>query len=259
MLPQFAAMLRIFSAAFWAFVALTLPVFFAGALAVFLATAAFDRRRVALHLYSCFWACFYLYVNPLWRSRVEGRQKLPWRGAAVLVANHLSIIDILVLFGLYRPFKWVSKSEVFRVPFLGWNMRLNDYVPVTRGERQSVLRMMEHCRLHLARGSPVLIFPEGTRSKTGALQDFKDGAFRLSFDTGAKVIPIAVSGTSDSLPKHGLVLRQSMSARVQVLEPLDPRRFDSADALRDAAHDAIAAALGPPPPGLSGERSAAER
>jgi 1-acyl-sn-glycerol-3-phosphate acyltransferase len=242
-------MLRIFSVAFWAFVALTLPVFFVGALAVFLATAAFDSRRVALHLYSCFWACFYLYANPLWRTRVDGRQKLPWRGAAVLVANHLSLIDILVLFGLYRPFKWVSKAEVFRVPLLGWNMRLNDYVPITRGSRESVRRMMEHCRRHLARGSPILLFPEGTRSKTGELQSFKDGAFRLSFDTGAPVIPIAVRGTGDSLPKHGVVLRQPMDARVQVLEPLDPRQFGSADALRDAAHEAIAAALGSRPSG----------
>jgi 1-acyl-sn-glycerol-3-phosphate acyltransferase len=182
-------------------------------------------------------------MNPLWRARIEGRERLPWRGPAVLVANHLSMLDILVLYGLFRPFKWVSKAELFRVPVVGWNMWLNDYVPLRRGDRESVRKMMEHCRRHLEAGSPVLLFPEGTRSETGALQPFKDGAFRLAVAAGVPVIPLAVTGTGDALPKRGLVLRRRMDARVQVLEPLDARAFASSDALRDAARAAIAAAL----------------
>ncbi len=236
--------LPIFSALFWAFLALTLPFFFVGALAVFLVTAAFDRRRVALHLYSCFWAQFYIFANPLWRVRVEGRSKLPWEGPAVLVANHLSLIDIIVLYGLYSPFKWVSKAEVFRVPFIGWNMRLNDYVPLRRGDRESVREMAEHCQRHLARGAPVLIFPEGTRSRDGSLQPFKDGAFRLAMEARCPVIPIAVRGTGDSLPKHGLALRKPMRAVVQVLDPIDPAAYEDVAALREATRDAIAGALG---------------
>jgi 1-acyl-sn-glycerol-3-phosphate acyltransferase len=237
------AVLTAFSVLYWAFVIATMPVLFAGALAVFLATVLFDPRRVALHLYSCAWATFYVVMNPLWRLRVEGREKLPWRGPAVLVANHLSLLDILVLYALFRPFKWVSKAELFRLPFIGWNMRMNDYVPLWRGDRESVRRMLERCRGHLARGAPVLLFPEGTRARDGRLQAFKDGAFRLALEAGCPVFPVVVVGTAESLPKTGIVLRRPMRARVQVLDPVSPADHPSVDALRAAVRDAIVAAL----------------
>ncbi len=248
---QNVPVLPVFSVVYTLFLALTMPVFYLGALLVFLVTVPFDRRRVAVHLYSCFWGSFYIYANPLWRERVEGREKLPWHGPAVIVSNHLSLIDIFVLYGLYRPFKWVSKAVVFKVPFIGWNMVLNDYVRLIRGDRESIRDMMEHCRAHLARGSPVLIFPEGTRSRDGRLQPFKDGAFRLAFETGAPLIPIAIRGTHETLPKHGLVLRQRMRALVKVLDPLDPAAYPDHDALRDATRAAIARELGEDEPAAS--------
>src|SRR5689334_21481662 len=168
--------IQAFSIVYWAFLALTMPLFFLVALVLFVVTSPFDRGRVALHMWSCFWASFYIYANPLWRVRITGREKLPWRGPAVIVANHLSLVDILVLYGLYRPFKWVSKAEIFKVPFVGWNMVLNDYVRLLRGDRDSIRAMMKASIAHLRRGSPLLIFPEGTRSKTGELQAFRDGA-----------------------------------------------------------------------------------
>lgn len=236
-------MLGVFSVAYWAFIAITCPVFFLGAIVVRLVTLPFDRRRVALHLYSSAWAVFYVKVNPLWRLHITGRDLLPERGPAVLVANHASLIDILVLFGLFKPFKWVSKQEIFRVPFIGWNMRLNDYVPLVRGSADSVRRMMAHCDRHLASGSPVMIFPEGRRTSDGTLQAFKNGAFDLAVRHGVPVYPIAVQGTRQALPRHGLVLRDHVNARVKVLPPLDPASFPSVEALRDAARQSIAAAL----------------
>jgi 1-acyl-sn-glycerol-3-phosphate acyltransferase len=236
--------LRLFSAVYWVFVCLTMPLFFLVALVLFVVTWPFDRRRVALHLWSCFWASFYIYANPLWRVRITGREKLPWRAPAVIVANHLSLVDILVLYGLYRPFKWVSKAEIFKVPFVGWNMVLNDYVRLLRGDRESIRAMMQHCREHLARGAPILIFPEGTRSATGELQAFRDGAFKLAFETGCPVIPVVVKGTYESVPKHGLVLRSRMRGEVTVLDAIDPKAFASAPALRDATRAVFERALG---------------
>jgi len=241
--------LRLFSYAYWVFVFLTMPILFAVALVVFVVTWPFDRRRVALQLWSCFWASFYIYANPLWRVRVTGRDKLPWRGAAVIVANHLSLIDILVLYGLYRTFKWVSKAEIFKVPVVGWNMVLNDYVRLLRGDRESIRAMMQHCREHLARGTPVLIFPEGTRSPTGELQAFRDGAFRLAVEAGCPIVPVVVRGTHESLPKHGLVLRSRMDGQVTVLDAIDPKAFPSAPALRDFTREVFVKALGGAPGG----------
>ncbi|GAB7044129.1 MULTISPECIES: lysophospholipid acyltransferase family protein [Catenuloplanes] len=236
-------MLRVLSYVYWAVIVLTCPVFFVGALLIWAVTLPFDRRKVALHLYSSAWAVFYVRLNPLWRLRTTGRELLPWKGAAVLVANHASLIDILVLFDLFRPFKWVSKAEIFKVPFVGWNMHLNGYVPLVRGSGESVRKMMARCGELLSRGIPVLLFPEGRRTDDGRLQKFKDGAFELAVRHGVPVHPIAVHGTGRALPKHGLVLRDHVDARVEVLPALHPSDFADARALRDAAQQTIEAAL----------------
>lgn len=236
-------MLRALSYAYWALIVVTCPFFFAGALVIWLVTLPFDRRKVLLHQYSCAWAVFFIVINPLWKVHVSGREHLGWRGPAVLVANHASLIDILVLFELYRPFKWVSKAENFKLPFIGWNMRLNGYVSLVRGDRESVVKMLEACSRLLRKGSPVLFFPEGTRSHDGALRPFKDGAFELAVEHGVPLIPIAVHGTAAALPKHGVVLQEHVDAWVQIMEPMDPADFGSVAELRDAARERIAQAL----------------
>jgi 1-acyl-sn-glycerol-3-phosphate acyltransferase len=234
-----------FSILYWLFAIATMPPLFVGACAILLVTFPFDRRRLVLHLYCCAWGTLYVVANPMWRIRVEGREKLPWRGPAVLVANHLSLLDINVLYSLFRPFKWVAKGELFRVPIVGWTMTINDYVRVWRGDPESVRKMLAHCRRHLDRGTPVLLFPEGTRSRDGRLQRFKDGAFVLAQEAGCPVYPIVVSGTFEALPKTGLVIRKGMRAHVRVLDPLSPKDYPTVAELRDAARSAIAAQLPP--------------
>jgi 1-acyl-sn-glycerol-3-phosphate acyltransferase len=231
----------VFSIVFWMFIAVSSVVMFSVGLCVFLITLPFDPNGRVQHLFSCFWAQIYFYLNPLWRLRVEHRDRLPWKGGAVLVANHQSLGDILVLFGLYRPFKWVSKASVFKVPFVGWNMSLNRYVRLVRGDRKSIMTMMAACRRWLERGVPVLMFPEGTRSPDGELLPFKDGAFRLAMDTGCPVVPIVVTGTARTLPKHGYVLDSRADCIVRVLPAVSPADCDSVAALRDHVRDLIRA------------------
>jgi 1-acyl-sn-glycerol-3-phosphate acyltransferase len=227
------------SVVFWTFFGLSLAPLFCVALVVWLVTLPFDPHGRVLHLYSCAWAQLYFWVNPAWRLRIEGRERLPC-GAAVLVSNHSSLGDILVLFGLFRPFKWVSKASVFHAPFLGWNMRLNRYVSLVRGNAESIKRMMAECEAWLARGVPMLLFPEGTRSPDGEVKAFKDGAFKLAVARNCPIIPIAVVGTEDVLPKHGLILRKRADCRVQVLEPVDPAPFQGDVArLRDHVRSLI--------------------
>ncbi|WP_375744438.1 1-acyl-sn-glycerol-3-phosphate acyltransferase [Corallococcus interemptor] len=226
------------SSALWAFLALSSAVLFLGALLLWALTRPFDANGRALHLYSCFWAQVYFYLNPWWHLRVEGREHLPWRGAAVLVSNHESLGDILVLFGLYRPFKWVSKAENFKLPLIGWNMRLNGYVPLIRGDHASVVRMMAGCERWLSRGVPILMFPEGTRARDGKMKAFKDGAFTLCVQQRCPLIPMVLSGTALTLPKHPLVFQKTVHARVRVLEPIDPADFaGDVHALRDHVRD----------------------
>ena len=114
-----------------------------------------DKRLVVLHQFTCFWASLYSWLNPVWRVQVEGREKIDPNAAYVMVANHLSLLDILVLFRLFTHYKWVSKVENFRIPFIGWNMRLNRYIELRRGDRASVVQMVRHCLTTLAEGSSI--------------------------------------------------------------------------------------------------------
>ena len=235
------AIRHLLSIFFWLFLALSSVVLFIGAVLLWLITLPFDRDGRVLHLYSCFWAQLYFYVNPLWRLRVDGRERLPWRGAAVLVANHESLGDILVLFGLYRPFKWVSKAENFKLPLIGWNMRLNRYVPLIRGDKVSIAKMMRGCEYWLSRGVPILMFPEGTRSLDGQVKPFKDGAFTLAMKMKCPIIPVVLTGTARTLPKHGWVMDTRSYCHVEVMPPVDPSAFPDVPTLREHVRDLIIA------------------
>jgi len=234
---------RVFSVFYWLLFALSQPVLFLGALVVFLVTFPFDRNRMVLHLYSCAWAQASFWMNPMWRMKVLGREKLPWRGPAVLVSNHESLVDIPVLYGLFRPYKWVSKESVFRYPFVGWNMYLNGYVGLKRGNAASVARMLATCERWLDRGVPVLIFPEGTRSPDGEVKAFKDGAFVLAARKDAPIYPIVLTGTARTLPKNGLIFQEVANCELRVLDPVKPADFDRDPAkLRDHVRGLIVAA-----------------
>lgn len=228
-----------FSIFYWGFFGLSLPVFFLGLVVLRVLTAPFDKRGSIAHRYTSLWGLFYIWVNPLWTLQVSGRELIPRKGGAVIVANHSSHLDILVLFGLLRPFKWVSKIENFKVPIIGWTMKINGYPGVKRGDRSSVIEMMGVCSEWLKLGVPILMFPEGTRSFDGKMRHFKDGAFQLAIEHGCPVIPVAIQGTAEALPKRGLILRPRMQAKVDVLEPLSPERFASVEALREATRAAL--------------------
>ena len=231
-----------FASLWWATFGTVCAVMFVGASVCFVLTVPFDRRRIVQHLYSCFWAQIMFYINPFWRLDIEGRDKLPWHGPAVLVSNHESLGDILVVFGLYRPFKWVSKAEVFKAPFLGWNMRYNGYVPLVRGDKQSIIDMTKHCHAWLEQGVPIMLFPEGTRSPDAEVKAFKDGAFRMAIEAGCPLYPIVLTGTADTLPKHGLLVSPVAHCRVRVLDPIDPGHFaGDVPAFRDHVRELIIA------------------
>jgi 1-acyl-sn-glycerol-3-phosphate acyltransferase len=210
---------------FWGFVVASSLVLFPFALLIWAVTLPFDRRKVLLHRFTSFWASLYTWCNPAWPVTVRGREHFDDRVATVLVANHLSLLDILVLFRLFKHFKWVSKIENFRVPCIGWNMSLNGYVKLKRGDRASVLQMFRDCERTLSEGSSIMVFPEGTRSPTGRMRSFKPGAFEIALRTRSPIVPIALLGTSDALPKRGFVLQGRHPIEVNVLEPLPYASF----------------------------------
>jgi len=217
----------VLSLGFWIFLAVSSLLLFPIAVLVWAVTAPFDRRLVALHRFTCFWASLYTWLNPAWAVQVIGREKIRPDVAYVMVANHQSLLDILVLFRLFRHFKWVSKIENFRIPFIGWNMSLNRYIKLRRGDRDSVASMMRACERALAGGNSIMMFPEGTRSTDGRLRAFKPGAFALAQRMRVPLLPIVLEGTGNALPKRGFVLQGRHEIRIRVLDEISHETFAS--------------------------------
>ncbi len=218
-------MSRIIAIAWFLFVIITSLVIFPLAVLIWLATILFDRRLKALHLLTCFWASLYTWVMPSWPISVSGKEKIRRDEAYVIVSNHQSQLDILAFFRLFIHFKWVSKIEIFRVPVIGWNMRLNRYIKLKRGDRESIKSMMADSERTLAEGSSVFIFPEGTRSHDGMLKKFKMGAFELAKKMKVPILPIVINGTRDALPKHSINYHGSHPIRIRILDELQYREF----------------------------------
>lgn len=185
-----------------------------------------DPNRRPVHRFSCWWGYHYIAVNPFWTCKFEGRENLPQDSACVLVANHQSFWDIMVLYGLNYPYKWVSKESIFKVPFIGWNMMLNQYVKIARGDLKSIKEMMTCCKNWLKQGASIMIFPEGTRSADGRLLEFRDGPFKMASDCKLPVVPIVVEGTHLMFPKGSLEVNFRANVRVRILPPVYPENFD---------------------------------
>ena len=108
----------------------------------------------------------------------------------------------MMAFSVDLHFKWISKQSNFYVPCMGWFMFHAGYIPLKRGNKESVVRCMQRALEYLDMGVSVLFFPEGTRSHDGTIQAFKAGAFKLAIDAGVDILPMAITGTYDSIPKN---------------------------------------------------------
>jgi 1-acyl-sn-glycerol-3-phosphate acyltransferase len=184
-------------------------------------------------------------INPFWEfDAIDPVHPDPAR-PHLFVSNHRSVADVFLLCLLPWEMKFLSKRSVFRIPLLGWQMRLAGDVAVERGDKDSARRALEQLRRRLLEGSSVIVFPEGTRRSDGAVAPFRDGAFRLAIESGVDVVPLAVRGTERALPVHSLVFRRT-AASVTVLPPLATAGLAPGDApgLAESARLRIAEALG---------------
>ncbi|HEX8693572.1 MAG TPA: lysophospholipid acyltransferase family protein [Longimicrobium sp.] len=210
---------------------------------VWLCTAPFDPGRYTVGRWFRRAAVVATKLNPLWQFRVTGVRIADPRRPYVAVANHESFADIFLLSHLPWEMKWLSKEAIFRIPFMGWMMRMAGDVAVARQDVRSRLQAMEECRDRLAKGVSVMIMPEGTRSATGELQHFHDGAFRLAVETGCPVLPIVVAGTRDAIAKGSWLVNRARAV-ARVLPPVETRglTLDDVPALREKVRAMIAEA-----------------
>ena len=208
------------------------------------ATRRSDPDRVRIGRFFRNSAVFTGLFNAFWKFRVVDRVHPDARRPYVFVANHRSNADAFLIARLPWEMKLLAKQAVMKIPLLGWQMRQAGDVPVLRGDKESRHKAMEELRRRLEKKVSVFLFPEGTRSEDGSLGAFREGAFRLAIEAGVDVVPLAIRGTEQCLPKHSLIL-QPAAATITVLEPVSTAGMSSEDAprLADTVREKIQRAL----------------
>ena len=178
----------------------------------------FDKRRRVVHELSR-WLCFsWWYVPFTWRRRLEGLENVDKKKPYVIVINHNSMVDIISLYFVRLNFRWVSKQEVFRIPFIGQMLWMHGDIAIQRGRAtESMKKVLNDGKMWLGRGVSVAIFPEGTRSKNGEIQRFKGGAFVLAKEAGVDILPVVMDGTTNILRPKSIFFNWKHLLTIKVL------------------------------------------
>jgi 1-acyl-sn-glycerol-3-phosphate acyltransferase len=203
-------------------------------------------RSDYLHSYARFWAKISLRLAGV-RLSVKGIENIPTDRPIIYMPNHQSNFDILALFaGLPGQFRWLAKEELFHIPLLGMAMRRTGYIPVNRSDRRKAIQGMAEAVRRITEGTSVIIFPEGTRSPDGTLLPFKKGGFIMALQSQVPVVPVAIRGSRDIMPKHSLLIQGGGDIRVDILPALETknRPVSDRDALMEEVRRPLEAALG---------------
>jgi 1-acyl-sn-glycerol-3-phosphate acyltransferase len=178
------------------------------------------------------------------KVRVEGTSNIQYGRAAVYAVNHTSNVEPPIIFdvlsGLFPRLRIVYKAELRKLPVLVRAFDLAGFVPLQRGNREQSLPAIERAGEALREGNSFLIFPEGTRSRTGELLPFKKGGFILAIKGQAPIVPVAITGARDAMHKGSLVIRP-VEVRVRIGEPVETAGMtvDDRDALAATVRERV--------------------
>jgi 1-acyl-sn-glycerol-3-phosphate acyltransferase len=194
-----------------------------GFFSIFSLIAVLDRSgNLYLHIARA-WALVTLFILGI-RLRVSGLDHLRPGEHYVYVANHASLADIpIVLAAIPHGIRLVMRNTLTRVPIWGWSMLASPYLIINRTNATEAERTLRTAIAAIRNGASVLLFPEGTRTPTGQMQSFKRGAFHLAYDSGAAILPVAIVGTYEIIPRHEWLPRWGRRVEVQIGEAIYPR------------------------------------
>jgi len=181
------------------------------------------------------------------RLEIEGLDRVDWSRNHVFVANHQSTIDICAMFrAVPIPLHFLLKQEMAQVPFVGWYAKAMGMVFIDRSNRRAAVAFLRQSTELVRGGASLCIFPEGTRSRSGEVTEFKGGAFQAAIDAGVDVVPVAISGSGAVLYPEGFFHVRPGTIRVRLGTPLptaNARGAADRQALADRAHASVLAML----------------
>ena len=182
------------------------------------------------------WARVNSYMTPMWVT-VKGKENIQKGQSYVVVANHQSQYDIFVLYGWFPlDFKWVMKIQLRKVPFLGYSCYKIGHVFIDRSNHERAVESINAAKERITGGTSIVFFPEGRRSKDGALLPMKKGAFKFALDMGLPILPVTIVGTKDILPSGTTELFPG-KAKMIIQPPIDisPYTDDNIEGLMEKA------------------------
>lgn len=235
-------------AAIWAYLVvdpliLLLTIFF-GSLNVIV--SFFDSKgRVQMFLARS-WARCLLFVSGV-RVRTEGLDKIDLTKPYVIAANHASYMDTPVILTYIRlQFRFMAKEELFKIPLLGTHLKTAGHVSVPRNDPRSAVRTMNEAAVNIReKGISMLIFPEGGRTRTGELQDFKEGVASIAIKAGVPIVPVGLTGTRAVVPMGSAVVRRGrVTLRVGDPIPTEGMNPKERQALTAQVRESIASLIG---------------
>lgn len=226
----------------WVLFTLVYVLYFLVGLIATLLAWPFDPHRKTMNWFFMQGGKTLPFWNPRLKIRFIGLDKAVRGKPVIFVANHQSFLDMPLLANLPWRMKWLSKDGMMKIPGVGLMLLLGGHVAIKRGTTGAA-KALEKLKPFVLAGVPVMIFPEGTRSKSGQMTAFKNGAFLLSRETGALIQPMVVHGTHAVLPPGTWIFRSEGEMSVSILDPVDPARHQTLDGFRDEVYQAMKAEL----------------
>lgn len=226
---------------FWLLTAILTIFVFLSIIVITILLFPFDKKRKLAHAQGFWWAYAITAANPFWKFEIKGLNNIDPKKTYVVVANHQSLADIVMVYMTRMQFKWVAKESLFKIPVFGWCMSAMKYIRLSRGEFGSIKNTYRQAAQWLRKGVSVLFFPEGTRASGNKMNDFKNGAFKLAIKEKKPILPIRIDGSGEVIPRGSWIFKSNAACSLNILPEVDTTGFEAKDfaSLRDNVRDIL--------------------